>query len=160
MPPFRFRLQTLARLHEAARDERRAELADALRVDDALRGQLAELEADRLLARKIQTLGAGPVDVDRLLEAQRYEAAIVGEIRHVEDQRKRVAEEIERRRAALVEADRQVKVLEKLRESQQAEHAATELAAEMKMFDEVAGRRRPSFSSGTPDDAELEETPS
>jgi flagellar protein FliJ len=160
MPPFRFRLQTLARLHEAARDERRAELADALRVDDALGEQLAELEENRLLARKIQTLGAGPVDVDRLLEAQRYEGALVGEIRHVEDQRRRVAEEVERRRAALVEADRQVKVLEKLRESQHAEHAAAESAAEMKMFDEVAGRRRTGTSTESPDDAELEETPS
>src|SRR5687768_2386497 len=115
MPPFRFRLQTLARPHQAARDERRAELADALRVDDALRDQLAELDENRRLAQRIQTLGAGPVDVDRLLEAQRYEASVIGEIRHVEDQRTRVAEEIERRRAALVEADRQVKLLDKLR---------------------------------------------
>jgi flagellar protein FliJ len=151
MPPFRFRLQTLARLHQAARDERRAELADALRVDDALRDQLAELDENRRLARRIQTLGAGPVDVDRLLEAQRYEASVIGEIRHVEDQRTRVAEEIERRRAALVEADRQVKLLDKLRETQEAEHLATEQAAEMKLMDEAAGRRRPN-------DAELEET--
>jgi len=153
MPPFRFRLQTLARLHQASRDERRAELADALRVDDALREQLTELEENRRLARRIQSLGAGPVDVDRLLEAQRYETSVIVELRHVEDQRTRVAEEIERRRTALVEADRQVKVLDKLRESQQAEHVAAELAAEMKVLDEAAGRRRPSSASG---DAEAE----
>jgi flagellar FliJ protein len=152
MPPFRFRLQTLARLHEAARDERRAELADAMRVDDALREQLSDLEGNRKLARQMQTLEAGPVDVDRLLQAQRYEASVVGEIRHVEDQRRRVGEEIERRRAALVEADRQVKVLEKLRETQQAEHAEAEAAAEMKVLDEAAGRPRPEH-------AEFEESP-
>jgi len=152
MPPFHFRLRTLSRLLEAARDERRAELADALRIDDALRGQIAELEENRLMARRIQTLGAGPVDVDRLLEAQRYEATVIIEIRHVEGQRIRVAEEIERRRAALVEADRQVKVLEKLREKRREEHAAAESALEMKMLDEAAGRRR---SAG----ALFEETP-
>jgi flagellar FliJ protein len=156
--PFRFRLQTLARLLESARDERRAELADALRVEESIRAQLAELEQDRLLARRIQTLGAGPVDVDRLLEAQRYEATLIIEIRHVEGQRIRVAEEVERRRAALVEADRQVKVLEKLREKQQEEYAAAELAQEMKMLDEAAGRRRSGLASDGSDAAMLEET--
>lgn len=140
MPSFKFRLQTLFRLRERTRDERREQLADALRVDDALRLQLEELGGQRALARRLQTLGAGPVDVDRLLEAQRYEASVQVEILHVEDQRRRVTAEIETRRAALVEADRELKVLEKLRATRLSEHLRMEAAWDVKRLDEAASR--------------------
>ncbi len=109
---FQFRLQTLLRLREAARDERREQLAEVMRIDDALRKQLAELEGLQSEARALQRLGVGRVDVDRLLEAQRYEAVVALEILHVERQRAAVAEEMNKRRDALVEADREFKVLE------------------------------------------------
>lgn len=142
MPPFRFRLQTLERLRQAARDTCREQLAEALRVDDRLREQIAEFEAALAMARQLQTVHAGQVDVDRLLSAQRYEASVIVELRHVEYQRIKVLEEVERRRAALVEADREVKALEKLKEVRRAEHRRAEAAAEMKLLDETAGRRR------------------
>lgn len=140
MARFRFRLQTVFRLREAVRDERREQLADALRVDDALRERREELAEQRRSARALQTLTAGPVNVDRLLEAQRYEASLSAEIQHVEDQRTRVAEEIERRRTALVEADRELKVLEKLRELRRSEHLREEAVEDAKRLDEAAGR--------------------
>src|SRR4029079_8295948 len=115
MPPFRFRLQTLERLREAARDACREQLAEALRIDELLLGQEEQLRTNLQLARDMQVMKAGKVDVDRLLEAQRYEGAVLVELQHVTNQRPRVAEEIERRREALVEADREVKVLEKLK---------------------------------------------
>lgn len=141
MPPFRFRLQTLERLREASRDACREQLADALRVDDRLREQQADLERHLHTARELQTVRAGRVDVDRLLEAQRYETSLLGEARHVAEQRARVAEEIDRRRAALVEADREVKVLEKLKAARRAEFDASERRDEVKRLDEAAGRR-------------------
>jgi len=141
MPPFRFRLQTLERLREAARDACREQLADALRVDDRLREQQTELERHLHTARELQTVRAGKVDVDRLLEAQRYETDLLGEARHVAEQRLRVAEEIDRRRASLVEADREVKVLEKLKAARRTEHEQAERRADVRRLDEVAGRR-------------------
>ena len=139
---FQFRLQTLLRLREAARDERREQLAEVMRIDDALRKQLAELEGLQSEARALQRLGVGRVDVDRLLEAQRYEAVVALEILHVERQRAAVAEEMNKRREALVEADREFKVLEKLREKRLQEHGAEVLAQEMKVLDEAAGRMK------------------
>ncbi len=139
---FQFRLQTLLRLREAARDERREQLAEVMRIDDALRKQLAELEGLQSEARALQRLGVGRVDVDRLLEAQRYEAVVALEILHVERQRAAVAEEMNKRREALVEADREFKVLEKLREKRLQEHGAETLAQEMKVLDEAAGRMK------------------
>ncbi len=139
---FQFRLQTLLRLREAARDERREQLAEVMRIDDALRKQLTELEGLQSEARALQRLGVGRVDVDRLLEAQRYEAVVALEILHVERQRAAVAEEMNKRREALVEADREFKVLEKLREKRLQEHGAELRAQEMKVLDEAAGRRK------------------
>lgn len=139
---FQFRLQTLLRLREAARDERREQLAEVMRIDDALRKQLTELEGLQSEARALQRLGVGRVDVDRLLEAQRYEAVVALEILHVERQRAAVAEEMNKRREALVEADRDFKVLEKLREKRLQEHGAELRAQEMKVLDEAAGRRK------------------
>lgn len=139
---FQFRLQTLLRLREAARDERREQLAEVMRIDDALRKQLTELEGLQTEARALQRLGVGRVDVDRLLEAQRYEAVVALEILHVERQRVTVAEEMNKRREALVEADREFKVLEKLREKRLQEHGAEVLAQEMKVLDEAAGRMK------------------
>jgi len=141
MPPFRFRLQTLERLREAARDTCREQLAEALRIDTGLVEQLEKLQADARLARELQTVPAGKVDVDRLLEAQRYEAMVGVEIRHVESQRAQVAVEIERRRAVLMEADREVKVLEKLKAVRRREYDEAAQRQEMKQLDESAGRR-------------------
>jgi len=141
MPPFRFRLQTLERLREAARDACREQLAEALRIDAGLVEQLEKLQADARLARELQTVPAGKVDVDRLLEAQRYEAMVGVEIRHVESQRAQVATEIERRRTVLTEADREVKVLEKLKAVQRREYDEAAQRQEMKQLDESAGRR-------------------
>jgi flagellar FliJ protein len=140
MASFRFRLQTLVRIREGTRDERREQLAEVLRIDEALVAQLNDLERDRSVARKEQTLGVGRVDVDRMLGMQRYEALLSAEIEHVERQRTKVGEELERRREALMEADREVRVLEKLREVRLAEHRAEEAAAEMKVVDEAAAR--------------------
>jgi flagellar FliJ protein len=140
MAGFKFRLQTLVRIREATRDERREQLAEVLRIDEALVAQLTDLDRDRLAARKEQTFGVGRVDVDRMLGMQRYEALLTAEIEHVERQRTKVGEELERRRAALMEADREVRVLEKLRETRLTEWRAEEAAAEMKVTDEAAAR--------------------
>ena len=51
-----------------------------------------------------------------------------------------VLAEIERRQTALVEADREVKVLEKLRERQQQQHAADAMQREAKQLDEAGLR--------------------
>lgn len=137
---FQFRLQTLLRIRETARDERREQLAEALRIDDTLRRKQAELEELRTEARSLQHLKIGAVNVDRLLGAQRYEAIVASEIAHVEHQRANVAEEIGKRREALVEADRECKVLEKLRDARHAEYLTEQQRREMKILDEAAGR--------------------
>ncbi len=63
-----------------------------------------------------QESAPGEIDVDRLLEAQRFEILSKRSVPQLANQHEQVKAEIERRRQALVEANREVQVLEKLRE--------------------------------------------
>ena len=140
MSKFKFRLATLLRLREVARDQRRADLAEAYRVDDLLQEQLDLMAGQRrtLVERCREAVGPGTVDVDRLVEAQRFELTLNAQCKHIEGQREKVTEEIERRREALVGANREVRVLEKLREKQTQRHRREENRRETKSLDEVA----------------------
>ncbi len=86
--------------------------------------------------RKLKAPGAG--NVDALLQTHRYEIVLTARLRQLAAQFAEVAAEVERRRLALVEADRQVRVLEKLRERQAAAYQKQEEQREAKQFDELA----------------------
>jgi flagellar protein FliJ len=141
MAKFKFRLATLLKIREATRDERRTELAQAYRADDVLKGHLDEVHAELLdlkdMCRKAS--GPGTIDIDRLIETQRYEIELKIKQRHLNEQRHRLAAEIERRRVALLAANREVRVLEKLREQQIERHRQEENRLDIKHLDEVAG---------------------
>ena len=142
MADFRFRLATLLRLREAARDERRAQLAEAYQAEEIIKKRLTALDDDiaQLRDRYKHAAEPGSVNVDSLLESQRFEAIVKAEKQVIAGQVELLAKEIEKRRDALIAADREVRVLEKLRETGQERHQQLELAKEAKMLDEVAGR--------------------
>lgn len=136
----KFRLATLLRLKEADRDDRRGELAEAFRAAETIDERLAEVRQNLEGLRKLQTVGAGGVDVDRLIEAGRYEMVLRVQQLQLEQNRQQVQAEVERRREILVAADREVRVLEKLRENQQQKERAELERQAMKRLDEVAGQ--------------------
>jgi flagellar export protein FliJ len=140
---FRFRLAPLLRLHEATRDEKRAQLAEAYRAEELLRERMREIDHELagLKEECRQSAQPGAVDVDRLLDAQRYEVLMLAQRQVMQQHEQTLAAEIERRREALVAADREVRILEKLREKQQQEHRQAEHYEEVKVLDEVAARR-------------------
>jgi flagellar FliJ protein len=140
MSQFRFQLATLLRLREATRDKCRVELAEARRADDELRVQLEQLNAEqkRLEAECRHAIGPGAVDVDAIVEVQRYAAALREREEKLRQERQAMAAEIDCRRRALLAADRDVKVLEKLRERRQAQHRLEEERQSAKQLDEAA----------------------
>ena len=97
MAKFRFRLATLLRLREAVRDERRAQLAEAYLLDrqllDRKSGLEQEITATKQSSQKASS--AGPLDVDRLVQAHRYELILRTEVGVLENQRTVLAAEIE-----------------------------------------------------------------
>ncbi|HOM17237.1 MAG TPA: hypothetical protein PK777_00080 [Thermoguttaceae bacterium] len=148
MSRFKFRLATLKKLREAVRDQRRAELGEALRADAVFEEQLAAL--DRAMWSMLEECraasGPGPVDVDRLTQAHLHSLLLEGQKQFLEHHRRRLAEEIERRRQSLAQADREVKILDRL-EAKQAERCRRrELQQEIRQLDEVGVRQTLSAS--------------
>lgn len=145
MEPFRFRLATVLRLRSAVRDERRTELGRALRAAEVLREQqdkvAAELAENQDASRKLmqrQAASSSGVSVDALLNINRHALILKSQLAQLGKQQQQVAAEIAKRQAALVEADRDVRVLEKLQEKQQAEYETRALAIEQRELDEIA----------------------
>lgn len=143
MARFNFRLQTLRRLREIHRDEQRGRLATAYEAERILteqrNGVVAETAA--LVDSQRQLMQQGSLDVTQLLTAQRYQLALEAQIRTLADQAARLAEEVERRRQSLVEADREVRILDKLEERKRQQHREASQRAETKVLDEVATTR-------------------
>jgi flagellar FliJ protein len=76
--------------------------------------------------------------VDSLLQTHRYELVLSTKRKQLATQIQQVQTEIERRRLVVVEADRQVRVLEKLRERQALHHRQETDRQEAKLYDEMA----------------------
>ncbi|HUY31691.1 MAG TPA: flagellar FliJ family protein [Pirellulales bacterium] len=137
-----FRLATLSRLREAVRDERRKQLAETLGVADATTARRDELDGELEELKRCRAAPAGTVDVERLLDADRYEALLRLERGRVEQRRQAFESEIEKRREALLAADRDVRALEHLADTHERRRLAEEDRRGMKELDEVAQRRQ------------------
>ena len=144
MPKYKFRLETLHKLRSARRDQERASLADAFRAEQVLAEHRAAVTAEKLALRGLQrSATAGRyVDVNQLLEAQRYDLVLKTREAELTRQSELLAVETERRRQAVVEADREVRVLELLDERRRREHHRQQQRAETKALDEAALNRR------------------
>lgn len=140
MKPYQFRLATLLKLREQARDERRNQLAEAYRAEQTLSEHRARVqsESDALRALYASDAAKGSVNVDRLLDHHRYQLLLSAQLANIDVQARKLADEVERRRQALVAADREVQVLEKLRDAQHERHRRAAEAVENKRFDEIA----------------------
>lgn len=140
MAKYTFRLDTLQKVREARRDELRASLAESYRAEQILAESRAELIHETRELRELQrsaTAGAY-ADINRLLEAQRYELLLKARSEELAKQAVLLAAETERRRQLLVEADREVRVLTKLEERQRRDFTVAQQREETKRLDEVA----------------------
>src|SRR3954464_2471102 len=75
MSKYRFRLNTLQKVREIHRDQQRSSLAEAFRAEQVLAENRAELVVEEQELRELQRSATNGqyLDVNRLLEAQRYE---------------------------------------------------------------------------------------
>ncbi len=142
MPQFRFRLQTLLKVRLAQRDERREALAKAIQAQGIIEERITDVDQEIQAARTAQRNGAkpGPINVDGLMNLGRHEVTLRAEINRLQKQKQQVSAERERLRAALIEADRALRVLEKLKERQLQDFQRVEAMRDAKTMDEVAER--------------------
>lgn len=142
MSKFHFRLATLQKLRETHRDEMRAKLAEAFQAEKLLEERIQAIhdEASVLQQARRDSLQIQKTNVNQLLSSQRYSAVLRGQISTMQQQTQTIAVEIEKRRLALVEADKEVRVLEKLCEKQLQAHRKQAMVAEAKVMDEIASK--------------------
>jgi flagellar protein FliJ len=140
MAKYKFRLNTLQKVREAHRDQQRASLAEAFRAEQVLAENRAQLVDEERELRELQRSASDGkyLDVNRLVEAQRYELLLKAQSQELAKQAVLLAAEAERRRQTLVEADREVRVLELLDERHRRAHDLDEQRAETKRLDDVA----------------------
>jgi flagellar export protein FliJ len=142
MADFQFRLARLLKLREATRDERRGELALAVRAATVLAEQGARLAEDvRVNRQRIRDASRpGELDVDALVDHHRHRLALVAQRQELDRQRAQLEAEIELRRQRLLESDREVKALEKLRTRKRDRFLCEQRRRETRQLDEVAAR--------------------
>jgi flagellar export protein FliJ len=140
---YKFRLQPLQKIRENTRRERQADLARALEAEAVVREKIEslvqELDATKTEGRRLAS--EGKINVDFLVGLRRHEAWLLVQKQEAEQKLEQVLTEVERRRLALVEADKEVKVLEKLHEKLKEKHDAEMTAREVVELDEIASVR-------------------
>jgi flagellar export protein FliJ len=144
MAKYKFKLETLQKVREAKRAERRVSLAEAFRAEQVLTEKRAELAMEEMEMRRLQKSATQGkyLDVNRLLEAQRYELLLKSQAQELAKQVTLLAAETERRRLALVDTDRDVRVLEMLDERHRQQYDRQQQRLETKLLDEVAMNQR------------------
>ena len=139
---FRFQLQKLLELRRNARDERRAELVQANQAERLLREEMERITAEQVQLQDCirQASRPGSVPIDHLLGAHRYQLALAAQLRTLEHRSAQLASEIECRRQRLQDAQRQLRVMERLCEKQKTRHQQKVATHERRHLDEIALR--------------------
>jgi flagellar protein FliJ len=142
MARFQFRLKTLLAMRQSLREQRQAELTASYAAQRKLdeRRWALERELDEQQQRCRSGTAPGRLDVGGLMTAHRYELVLRAELTTLAQQEQAVAAEIELRRQAVVTADREVRVLEKLHQRQLEQFRQQQALVESKQMDEVAAR--------------------
>jgi flagellar export protein FliJ len=140
MARFEFRLKALLAFREATRAERRIDLAAAQGDQSELASQRATLQRQLNDERKRLRVSSGQVDVAAMQAAHRFESILRSQLHELSKRDRAVALEVDRLTQAVVEADREVRSLEKLREKQLEQFREREARLEAKRLDEVATR--------------------
>ena len=139
---FRFRLQSIVRLRERERDAAAESLRQALQAKQILEDQVEELLAERNGLNALRSVAnQGHIDTQQMINAQRYQMYLDGQVAGLRQQISLVEQECQRRRAALVKCEQTVRSLEKLEEHQQAEWNNQQATNEQNTLDQWSSFR-------------------
>ena len=140
MRTYQFRLRTLQKMREQKRDLAQRRLAQAKqqraeieRSEQEVRDQLQGLEQHMRKA-----IAQQPVEVDRIMDGHRHQLSLQARLADLDSALAQATAEVAECRDKLVEADRDVKILEKLHQRQLTEHEKQQQAHEARQLDEAA----------------------
>ncbi|MCL2348105.1 MAG: hypothetical protein FWC50_07560 [Planctomycetaceae bacterium] len=140
---FNFRLKPLQKIRENVRKERQTELAKALEAEAVIREKLEgikhEIKATKEEGRRLAA--GGEINVDDLIGLRRHEAFLLAQKTAMEEHLEKLLVEVERRRQAVIEADKEVRIMEKFHEKLKERYDSALEAKEIAGFDEIANIR-------------------
>jgi flagellar FliJ protein len=145
MPKFQFRLNTLLAMHVSTRQERRAQLAEGLAAQRALERARGDVERE-LAGRGVSSPAPampGAIDIEQLASADRYRKVLRARLATIDREAATLAAEVDARQQALAAAEREVRVLDKLRERQYEQFRYEQARRENNAMDELAQRGTP-----------------
>ena len=142
---FKFRLEPLITIRDNTLKECQAELAKAYNerrlCEESIQNvdhQLAEgAEAARRFTQEGQT-----VNVEYLLGIRRQEMFLLADRNTLTEKLQGIDRDIEIRRNAVVEANKALKTIEKMKEKLHEQYLAEERKQDTKLMDEIAGNRQ------------------
>lgn len=145
-----FRLATVLKLRERERDAAAMAVQEVYRALQILDERSRELQAEHQeIDRQRHSQLQGAIAVRRLLDGQRYQMVLLGQLQHIAQQHDQLQEEKTRREAVLVKRQQEVKVLEKLREKHQEEERKILEARQQSRIDEWSTVRSARNSQNT-----------
>ena len=140
---FKFRLDSLITIRDNKLKERQQKLAEAYDARQILEEYLQEidkqLEEGIIAVRELSQPGQ-TVNVEHLIGFRQQEMFLRANQEYLMEKMKMIDEEIEVRLAAVIEANKELKVVEKLKEKQHEKYLENENKAETKMMDEIGAR--------------------
>ncbi|MDR2757184.1 MAG: flagellar FliJ family protein [Planctomycetaceae bacterium] len=140
---FRFRLEPLITIRDNILKEKQGELATAYEARRIVeeKQQALEHELAENIAAGRQRLQIGTVDIEFLLGLRRHEAYLNAQINVVQEHLRQINEEIEHRRNAVLEANKELKIIEKLKEKQYEKYQTEENRKETIRIDEITRKK-------------------
>ena len=139
MKQFKYRLEVLLRVREHAEQEKQKKHAKAMQMVQKQRQSLQAIDADRLQTTSDQrTRMTGSLSVAQLLVYSRYLQKIKGEHVMGRELLKGFDRDAETKRQELVEASKQRKIYEQLKERRRERHYKEIEATITKENDEIA----------------------
>jgi flagellar protein FliJ len=127
-----FPLQSVLQLRETHRDQCRQQWQDARSREAAAEQVLTGLQTqlDQTLDRLSCAVAPGTLNVEELLAFKTLELSLRQQLKDSQQDRQQTAEDTERHRSEFTEADRQVRVLQRLAERQHQQHQRNVAARE------------------------------
>ena len=138
----KFRLATLLKIREQERDMAAKALQDVRMAIEKLDNAQLEIEqANRQMneARKESSYGA--INLHQILDAQRYQMVLAAQSAQIADHKGKLNQELERRQFALIQSQKAVKSLEKLRDQRTQAADLLALAKQQERLDEWSSIR-------------------
>lgn len=135
----RFRFESLLNYRTSLREQCRQLLGQAIALENSLDRQIeqtTQLRADQ--TSQLRQIAEHPqLDIDAARSRQLYSTVLAGEILKLKHQRELAGKQTAAARQALVEADKRVRVLERLQERQQAARQLAEQRAIQHQLEEA-----------------------